>query len=152
MCHFNDIPLCSVASLGPSSRRTPTLAQDGSSDPSSFGAPFFALTMSSTRKGGLTCTASSPDGRKFMVEARPIGVPPFFGGLGVILRPLGWLLHFVSRGGWKVEVTQSASFRQWKVPTIWETSVIPDRDSAVNELDRLVQLIEAGTWPDSTKA
>ncbi len=96
---------------------------------------------------------NSPDGRKFSLEARPVGVPLGFGGIGVVVWLLGWLYHSVARRGWRVQVVESVPVRgrwlQWRppLPMTWVSGEVATKAAALRELDRLAGLIEAGSWP-----
>ena len=66
-----------------------------------------AKPRSSTNAGARQRERSvtSPDGRRWLVSARPVGVPKLDGGgIAPLLWAVGWLWHYVwRRGQWRVE-------------------------------------------------
>jgi hypothetical protein len=92
----------------------------------------------------------APGGRKFVLQAEPIGVPPWMGGAAFFMRPLGWLLHFLLGRGWRVIVSEPGAVGHWSPPPTREAGKFQDESAALEELNRLAELIEAGTWPPPT--
>ncbi len=101
-----------------------------------------------------TWIVHSPQGRKFVIRAEPMGVPSLVGGvLSLPFFLLGRLWHWLRHRGWRVKIVESAPLRvellKWMPPppTTWLTAEFPTKQAALNELDRVAVVIEEGTWP-----
>ena len=103
------------------------------------------------RASAMRREVQAPDGRRYVLEARPVGVPRAHLAAGLPWA-FGWLWHHtLARRTWKIEVRVREDIRrellQWRLPPWWSVDRLRDKEAALAQLDLLAHAIERGNWP-----